>query len=166
MISNAEETAASVLSSSFSVASSQYLKVSVWVKTDSITGHGAYVALRTSDSQASSDYYAVRMENISTAGAWEQYSFYIEGAKNTSQTLYFELGLGQTEFAENPSMGTAFFGEISCEKFPKALSSTTTQRKRRKTRTASTSVTPSIPPMRKSQTRLSPAKTNSARLTF
>ena len=66
MISNAEETAASVLSSSFSVASSQYLKVSVWVKTDSITGHGAYVALRTSDSQASSDYYAVRMENIST----------------------------------------------------------------------------------------------------
>lgn len=119
MISNAEETAASVLSSSFSVASSQYLKVSVWVKTDSITGHGAYVALRTSDSQASSDYYAVRMENISTAGAWEQYSFYIEGAKNTSQTLYFELGLGQTEFAENPSMGTAFFGEISCEKISK-----------------------------------------------
>lgn len=119
MISNVSETAASVLSSSFSVASSQYLKVSVWVKTDAITGHGAYVALRTSESQSSSDYYAVRMENISTQGNWEQYSFYIEGAKNTSQTLFFELGLGQTEFAENPSMGTAFFGEIVCEKISK-----------------------------------------------
>lgn len=39
MISNASETAASVLSSSFSIASSQYLRVSVWIKTDSITGH-------------------------------------------------------------------------------------------------------------------------------
>lgn len=119
MISNASETAASVLSSSFSIASSQYLRVSVWIKTDSITGHGAYVALRTSENQATSDYYAVRMENISTDGSWEQYSFYVEGSKNNSQTLYFEMGLGQTEFAENPSMGTAFFGEISCEKISK-----------------------------------------------
>lgn len=63
--------------------------------------------------------YAVRMENISTEGSWELYSFYVEGSKNNSQTLYFEMGLGQTEFAENPSMGTAFFGEISCEKISK-----------------------------------------------
>ncbi len=167
MISNAEETAASVLSSSFSVASSQYLKVSVWVKTDSITGHGAYVALRTSDSQASSDYYAVRMENISTAGAWEQYSFYIEGAKNTSQTLYFELGLGQTEFAENPSMGTAFFGGISCEKISKgAFLNNNAEEKTENEDGFYIGHTFDSSDAEESDQELSPAKTNSARLTF
>ena len=56
------------------------------------------------------------MENISTAGHGSNIPSISKEQRTQAETLYFELGLGQTEFAENPSMGTAFFGEISCEK--------------------------------------------------
>lgn len=81
-------------SNSFSVAANSYLKVTVKVRADIADGEGAYIALKTSASD--SKEAEVIFTGIKDAD-WTEYTFFVEGSKTSSKTLYLFVGLGTSD---------------------------------------------------------------------
>lgn len=119
----AESDATRVMSSSFSISSGKYMKVSVWVYTKNIVGEdGAYVAIKKSQTGTSDASYLVTYNVTSDAinnapadaksNGWTRFDFYIEGSKTSSSTAYLEMGLGRSS---SSAYGFIMFGWISTE---------------------------------------------------
>ena len=78
-------------SNSFSVAANNYLKVTVRVRTNVVAGDGAFIALKTSASDSKTA--ELSFTGINHAD-WKEYTFFVEGSKTSSQTLYLFVGFG------------------------------------------------------------------------
>lgn len=117
-------TAQTVTSSSnITLEKGKYAKISVWVKTANITGHGdttnhgANIRLENKiNGQAQAEY---RISSIVSEGVWTQYSIYVKADANytCTFTLSFGLGygLGSNTACELYTQGTAFFDNITYE---------------------------------------------------
>lgn len=109
MVYNKTTAVANLHSTNFSITSSKYYAISVWVLTDMLedSDEGAYIWLTTSSSTYSEP--EARFEGIK-ASVWTQYTFYIEASKSTSTTLYLSFGLGHNSSSSyTSSKGIAFF---------------------------------------------------------
>jgi len=112
MISNVSSTYASIRnSSSFSVTSNSYNKLTLWVKTLNVKDGDAYVWLRKSTGSNAEDEHSFK--SINTNGEWVQLTFYIEGRDSQSQSLYIDIGLGQSEDSDyDNATGTILIDDI------------------------------------------------------
>ncbi|MDD4291313.1 MAG: hypothetical protein PHX51_03620 [Clostridia bacterium] len=116
MVSSYKESYARFTSSSFSVASESFYKISFWVKTVGVqSGNGLSVVLKTTSSASDSSDDLVdglSFKSIETGGAWKLYQYYIRGNESSSKTMYFEFGLGLNNLIL--ATGTAFIDNIVC----------------------------------------------------
>ncbi len=83
-----------IYSNSFTVPASGYLEIKVRIRS-SVTSGGAFIGFKTSTS-SSADWEKV-FTGINTNGEWKEYSFYIEGSKTSSTTVYLHAGLGTSD---------------------------------------------------------------------
>ena len=116
-------TAQSLTSSkSISLEKNKVAKITVWVKTANITGHGdpanrgANISLTNSISGKTQSQF--RVTSI-IANEWTEYVLYVQGDSIYDSSLTLVLGLGfglgsnvQTKYY---TQGTAYFDDITCE---------------------------------------------------
>lgn len=99
---NKAKTDARVYSNSFTVPTNGYLKITVKIRTEITSGDGAFISFKTSASDSADAEQS--FTRINTDGKWETYTFYIEGNKTSTKTIYLFAGLGQSG---NPVEGWA-----------------------------------------------------------
>ena len=128
MIRNALPTALRFsTSSSISIASGTYVKITIWVYTTQIEDYYGNVAEKgkvndfganITISGSSNSYDSVSIRNINTFDEWKQYTIYIEGSSLQSNTIYIALGLGKGDKnnLNEHVKGYAFFDECNLEK--------------------------------------------------
>lgn len=126
MINNLQEYTASIYSQSFSVPASSSAKITVWLKTVDVTGHGAFVMVKQSSTYAQekstsgTQYWYMHkgvqegQDGINTNGQWQQFEFYFFNQTSSSKTLYFNVGLGNI-YNNQGAKGTLFIDEIKYE---------------------------------------------------
>lgn len=113
LIYNKTETDARAYSSSFSVPANSYLKITVRARTNIANG-GAFISFKTS---ASDSKAAERSFTGINHSEWKDYTFYVEGNKTSSKTLYLFVGLGTSS---DPVQGWAEFDYAKAEQIKKA----------------------------------------------
>jgi len=113
LIYNKTATGTRAYSSSFSVAANSYLKITVRART-SVDNGGAFISFKTS---ASDSKAAERSFTGINHTDWKEYTFYIEGSKTSSKTLYLFVGLGTSS---DPVEGWVEFDYAKAEKIKKA----------------------------------------------
>ena len=94
----------------YTIEANNYYKVSVWVKTYIKNGSGAAVRLTSGDD----DENIVSLSNISTNGAWQEYSLYLRGNQYRKNTVTLELWLGESNTAG--TKGIVFFDSVAISK--------------------------------------------------
>ena len=113
LIYNKTETDTRAYSSSFSVPANSYLKITVRART-SVANGGAFISFKTSASDSKAAERAFTGINHSE---WKDYTFYVEGNKTSSKTIYLFVGLGTSS---DPVEGWAEFDFAKAEKIKKA----------------------------------------------
>ncbi|MBR5145354.1 MAG: hypothetical protein IKV34_01680 [Clostridia bacterium] len=113
LIYNKTATGTRAYSSSFSVAANSYLKITVRART-SVDNGGAFISFKTS---ASDSKAAERAFTGISHSDWKEYTFYVEGNKTSSKTIYLFVGLGTSS---DPVEGWAQFDYAKAEKIKKA----------------------------------------------
>ena len=107
-------------SSSISVGTGEYAKLSFWVNTldlKSLYTSTPGLHIRLSSTTGSTSYEEFVIEGIDTKGEWAKFEVYIEGSEVSSTTLNLTFGLGRgngvdhNEFVE----GFAFFDNVHVE---------------------------------------------------
>lgn len=106
---------ARVTSNSFSVPVSGYLKITVRIRSDITTGDGAFIALGTT-STYSAETATMQFAGIDTAGEWREYTFYVEGNKTSTRTVYLFVGLGTSSSAVQGWAEVDYAKAESCKK--------------------------------------------------
>lgn len=110
-------------SSTVTLEKGKYAKISVWVKTANITGHGdttnhgANIRLENKiNGQTQAEY---RLSSIVSEGVWTQYNIYIKADADYTCTFNLSLGLGyglgSNTACELYTQGTVFFDNITYE---------------------------------------------------
>lgn len=112
---NKTATDVRVYSNSFTVPTNGYLKITAKIRTNIISGDGAFIAFKTSASDSADAEQS--FTRINTNGKWETYTFYIEGNKTSTKTIYLFVGLGQSG---NPVEGWAEVDFAKAENTQKA----------------------------------------------
>lgn len=110
-------------SSSITLEKGKTAKISVWIKTINITGHGeaseigANFSLKNSISGASQSNY--ELTAIDTKGEWKKFEIFVQADKNYDSSFTIVLGLGfgsgKSTAAKYYTQGTAFFDDLSYE---------------------------------------------------
>lgn len=112
MLHNKVASSYNYTSDSIKIEKNKYYKLSVWVKTDKLSGSandstfGAYI---TVNGDAYASFSAINTENT-----WKEYSLFIEGSKIDSTTITIELSLGTgNKTSGHMTKGYAFFDDIT-----------------------------------------------------
>jgi len=90
LLYNKKDLDSKAYSNSFSVAANTYVEITVRVRTNVVSGEGAYILLKTSAGDtvdADLTFSGINDNN------WTEYKFLIEGNKTSSKTLYLFVGL-------------------------------------------------------------------------
>ena len=110
-INNSTGSYAYAVSEGFSISAGRFAAISVCVKT---LGDGnGYIKLKTSATTTNSELKF----SFSTNGVWEIKTFYIESNSSASQTLYMEIGYGETD---SKAKGIAIFDDATIKNINKA----------------------------------------------
>lgn len=117
MINNKKATAYSYRSDSkiaFAPSSEKAYKLGIWVRTQDITGNGAYIKLKSTTEK---DEQVFMLNNIKSDGEWTQVFIYIAPDTMRNKNLYIELGLGTGGKNDKETLvsGQVFFDDMTLE---------------------------------------------------
>ncbi|MCM1195080.1 MAG: hypothetical protein NC332_04005 [Firmicutes bacterium] len=110
---------ASIMSDSFSVASTTSVKITVWLNTYQITEGNATIMVQSSSSTPNpkEDNRYAWIYNIekSSEDKWQAFEIYIFNRKTSSQYIRCDVGLGNVYEADSEAKGVLFIDDIVYE---------------------------------------------------
>lgn len=118
MIATKEATNASILSDSFTIASSASVRITVWLNTAQLTSGKASVMVQQLSTPNSANRYAydLEIEHTTTDGGngWQKNEFYVFNRSSASKSIRINVGLGDVYNNENAE-GVLFIDDIQYE---------------------------------------------------
>ncbi len=113
-----EATNASILSDSFSIASSSSVRITIWLKIDQITAGNASVMVQYSNTPAEDNRYAYDLEVKETVtengNGWQKHELYVFNRSSASKSVRVNVGLGDV-YNGTTAEGVLFIDDITYE---------------------------------------------------
>lgn len=116
-----EATNASILSDSFTIASSASVKITVWLNTAQLTSGKASVMIQQYSTPSDSNRYAydLEIEHTTTEGGngWQKNEFYVFNRSSSSKSVRINVGLGDVynDGDSSKAEGVLFIDDIQYE---------------------------------------------------
>lgn len=126
MIATKTATNASILSDSFSIASSASVKITVWFNASQVTSGKPSVMIQKSSTTTASEKsgstqywyaYDLEIEEYTSNGAngWQEKVFYVFNRSSSSQSVRINIGLGDVYHENVNAEGVLFIDDITYE---------------------------------------------------